>query len=214
MVAKERVILFNDIKSSSILWKKYKEKGMIPALDKFNNLMVKLVKKYKGMILKTIGDSYMIMFNTFDQAFSFCIDTINSLMYKPIKLQNISGKDTIKIRTGFCVGKVSHKTMTIQGKKLMDVFGQAVNKASRMESKVSPVLGFALCRDDNKPINFDKYYKKYNIVIKNIKYKQVCDKINRSKRIMSSVQLAYECKLESDLHGVGEVNAYSVSIKQ
>ena len=56
----------------------------------------------------------------------------------------VAGAEYIKIRMGICCGDMSMQKVKIQNKDMIDFFGGSVNMASRMESKVSEVEGFAL----------------------------------------------------------------------
>lgn len=205
-----KAILFTDVKSSSILWKTHKN-DMLSALNKHDKQIRQACKKNKGMVIKTIGDAYMIMFDNMKSAYNFCIDHINISKKNPIILKTNNIKSFLKIRMGFCYGKVNLKKTNIQGKQLLDVFGSTVNKASRMESKLSDVDGFAFCRDDNKEINVQNEFK---INLKNYTVKKLIidNKCNmsfiRSNRLLN---IKHECLREDVLHGVGKVIAYKIN---
>lgn len=81
-----------------------------------------------------------------------------------------------------------------------------------MESKVSPLYGFAFCYDDNNKRLSKKLseYMKNDFHIRVVDYKNKCYKNpRRSYRLLSSQQLKqYECMSSADLKGVGEVLAY------
>jgi len=210
----KKAIVFTDIRQSSVLWKTY-PKLMNKALEQHEKQIKHNLEKYKGIVIKTIGDSFMLMFGTFDLAFNYCLNTIKYIDEHPIYLQ----KDVLRIRMGMCYGTVSIKKTNIQGFNLLDLFGPAVNKASRMESKVSDVGGFACCLDDNKELPA-KYLTKdlgkdvnKNVKIQVAKYSDSCNKdIIRSKRLLNSLQLKYDCYDSSELKGVGSVLAYKYSI--
>jgi len=108
-------IAFTDILGSSVLGNKLGN-------DTYNKIRQahfiqarKLLKKYDGFEIKTIGDSVMAAFRTATDILDFALD-----FYKD------TGDDRIKIRVGMHVGPV-----TIEQN---DVFGITVNYTARVES--------------------------------------------------------------------------------
>jgi hypothetical protein len=203
-------LLFTDIKQSSNLWKTYGKK-MNKALDKHNDQVNKLCKIYKGLIVKMIGDAYMISFTNIKNAVDFAYNICLLQKKEPVIVGN---DDKIKIRIGICYGDVSIKKIKIQNKQLIDYFGPAVNMASRMESKVSDPEGFAISLHGEKKINSDiikllKNYPKLKYSLHSYSYSK-CKDIKRSERLLSSEQI--KCFNADDLKGVGEVLAYKCDL--
>jgi len=66
----KKCLLFTDIKKSSILWQKYPNK-MNLALDKHNKQINSVCSENNGLIVKMIGDAYMIVFNSIKDAINF-----------------------------------------------------------------------------------------------------------------------------------------------
>lgn len=135
------IILFTDIVGSSYLWNKYNKK-MISIIKKHNNIINTYSKKYNGKIIKNIGDSFMILFNKNNCVEWACRFSIN-LQNKFTNDGIIIDKDKLKIRIGFCYGKLYKIKSNIQSCNNDDYLGNTVNVASRMESVVSPISGFA-----------------------------------------------------------------------
>jgi hypothetical protein len=202
----KKCILFTDIKGSSNLWKKHPKK-MLKALRTHNSQIRSTCKRYQGFIIKTIGDAYMISFPDIYNGIDFAIQMSVLQTSRPI----ILGKeDKLQIRIGMCYGNVNQRRMIIQNKSLIDYFGSTVNIASRMESKVSQVRGFALCIQGKK--KYDSKIIKY-LNSENIKTKigyyidnlEDCGNIlKRSKRLLNTNQIyEHTCKDANVLHGVG-----------
>jgi hypothetical protein len=204
-------LLFTDIKSSSLLWKTHGNK-MNTALKKHNDQINKLCKKYKGFIVKMIGDAFMISFKNVNSGVNFAYDMCIMQKKDPVV---VSGSDTIKIRMGLCYGDITIKKIKIQNKQLIDYFGAPVNMASKMESKVSDPEGFAISLYGEKRINkelisiLEKCPKlKYSL---NLYTYTKCNEIKRSERLLSTIQI--KCYDAEILKGVGEVLAYKCDIK-
>jgi hypothetical protein len=181
------------------------------ALIKHNDQIVCLSKKYNGMIIKMIGDAYMISFNSIKDGITFAYDMCILQKENPIILNK---NDSINIRIGLCYGSINLKKTKIQNKSLIDLFGSPVNMASRMESKVSDVGGFAFSIYGEKKINKNiilllKKFPKLKYILQLYTFKN-CKKIKRSERLLSSGQL--DCLNAEILKGVGEVLVYKCNI--
>lgn len=192
-------IVFTDIKGSSKLWEKYGD-IMFNALTKHDKIIYNYAKKFNGLIIKNIGDAFMIYFKNWEDSIDFAIEIQNIF---PLSIKN----DKISLRIGIGIGKLYSKKNKIQKCNLIDFYGSTVNIASRMESKVSPINGFAIYKEDDKGVFEDvlyeyDYYKKPKI--NKIIFRESCPK---NKSI-----LANECRLSTSLHGVGGLIAYSVDI--
>ena len=115
-------ILFTDIEESTNYWHKFGDVEGRLMVDRHNRLLFPVVGKFKGRIIKTIGDSIMAAFGTPEQAIKAAI-----AMQQTMAMER-QGDDSfrIKIRIGIHTGEA----IVEQG----DVFGDVVNVASRVES--------------------------------------------------------------------------------
>ena len=217
--AKKRTILFTDIVGSSKLWSTYKD-DMYDALLKHDEQIIELMEKYEGLIVKTIGDSFMIVFdgkNSALDALKFSIELTEDLEENPIKV----GSEQIKLRIGFGYGNMYERPTKIQGKDLKDFFGNAVNTSSRMESKVSGDGGFAFTNidkvDDNQSKKMTELLKdkcKFEV----ISFENDCrynpeEKVGRSARLLTDFQ-RHKCENVDELKGVKPLRAYKCKIKK
>lgn len=212
---KEQAILFTDVKSSSKLWKLH-QFGMFEALEEHGKRMKKITTRFNGMIVKTIGDSYMISFEGKDsllRAVEAGMEIQEDLKNNPIKIKDKS----MTIRLGICWGPLYKKQTDIQGKKLWDYFGNTVNTASRMESTVSEpgyvTFSFtdALPKAEEKKI--EDLVSKKSRKLEIIDYQQRCweGKRKRSGRLLSELQL-HSCEPLRDLKGVAKTTAYKIKV--
>lgn len=210
MNIKNKVILFNDIKGSSKLWKDYDDKIMHNIIIKCINIVKKITKKYNGTIIKFIGDSFNIAFNDIEDAINFSLDLYLYLNKKPL---SISNTDKIEFRTGICYGEVTEINYNLNNCKLIDYYGNTVNTASRMESKVSSVNGLAIgiykfnkneIDDIIKIINSNKKYSE-NWSIETKYFTNKCN-INRQKRSMKLLHdLSIKCDNLKKLKGIDKI---------
>ncbi|MCK9476542.1 MAG: adenylate/guanylate cyclase domain-containing protein [Candidatus Muirbacterium halophilum] len=202
MDIEERTILFTDIKSSSELWNKYEEE-MFKALDTHEKQIVKLSEKYNAVILKSIGDAFMLSFDKLKTAIDFAIELQKDLEKTHIKV----GSKRLELRIGICGGEVYKRVVIRQGNEIVDYFGNVVNTASRMESKVSDVGGIAFAYD-GKVDDLELDYK-----VDAIDFKDDCrvSERKRSERLLTDVH-NYMCKNVSELKGVDEITAYKIRL--
>lgn len=192
-------IAFTDIHNSSKLWDKHGQK-MYKALDVHDKIIRRLVKKHGGFIVKNIGDSFMIKFRYWDDSIRFAVETQRTF---PIP---VSGNDMIELRIGIAVGKMNKKTIEIQNCRMVDYFGTTVNIASRMESVVSDIGGFAVYFEDPRMDEFDIMDVVKDVDVVKVKFQNTCPSDKRLK------MLPYECRLARELKGVGRLSAYSVRV--
>jgi hypothetical protein len=207
-----KCILFTDIKSSSLMWKD-DDKKMYSALLKHEDQMFEFADKHNGLILKSIGDAYMVSFDELKEAIEFSIELQKESKESPISV----GKNKIELRIGFCYGEVHEYKSERQGKKLLDYFGNVVNTASRLESKVSEPGEFAFAfqskqsKSDKEEITkiLDEKCKEFKV----INYTEDCkdEKVNRSSRLLSDTH-RYVCRSLKKLKGVDETIVYKCMI--
>jgi len=124
-------MVFTDVVGSSKMWSD-DPMTMSKQLESHHILVDSLALKNKGWIVKTIGDAFMVYFEPSDYS-----------LFNAIKFSKelILSEKSYNLRIGVCEGHMDDKTYSIQKVDLKDFFGNAVNSASRMESKVSEVGG-------------------------------------------------------------------------
>lgn len=124
-------ILFTDIVGSAKMWSD-DSITMIKQLKEHHELVAKLSEQNGGWIVKTIGDAFMVYFEK----------TSDSLL-RALKFskQLIENEKKYNLRIGVCQGLMQQETYRIQQVDLKDFFGNPVNTASRMESRVSGEAG-------------------------------------------------------------------------
>ena len=205
-------ILFTDVVGSSQLWSKHDDK-MFDSLIKHEELVNDLIKD-KGYVVKSIGDSFMCIFEDKDSlldAVEFTKELIEKI--KKIKV----GKDNLKLRIGIAYGSMNKRKTNIQNNDVWDFFGNAVNTGSRLESKVSDENGFAFAmindvdKSDEKKLTdmIDKL--DYEIIDFDSKCKDKNEKVVRSGRLLSDMQ-RNKCKDIDELKGVKPLRVYKVKL--
>ena len=199
---KKGTIMFTDIKTSSRLWRLYPE-DMFRALAIHDELIKAMIDKNNGFVVKTIGDSFMGFFNNTRNAVLAAINIQKFLNENPIKV----GNSQMSIRIGLASCELNEKTLDIQGCKLKDYFGNTVNTAARLESQVSNTGGFAIAFLDTPGQKMPKSIKK---LIKERKFKSSLIFYRDTCPLKNAKLLGKECRLISQLKGLGETNVYVV----
>jgi TolB-like protein len=99
----------------------------LAVLERHNRLLRPIFPKFRGREVKTIGDSFLVEFDSALDA-TKCAVEIQSFLHD----YNVSSRDEWKItlRIGLHVGDVEHREQ--------DVFGDAVNIASRLQPLAEP----------------------------------------------------------------------------
>ena len=103
------------------------EDRAIQLLETHNRLIRPLLAKYRGIEVKTIGDSFLVEFSSALDALR-CAAEIQSAIHAH-NSSNAQGPD-IRVRIGIHLGDVIHRDG--------DVFGDAVNISSRIETLAEP----------------------------------------------------------------------------
>jgi hypothetical protein len=214
-----RTLLFNDVVGSSRLWRLYPKK-MFNAIQKLIKDFSNDLKQFEdAKLVKMMGDAFMISFNNPIDAVKFTLGFLNKLKMHPIYLDSTK-KDAVIFRTGMAYGKVNEFSYELQGCKFMDFFGNIVNTASRMESKISNPNGFAFGIADNTKnhhllndiIQFIKEDSQ-NYSFKILKFQNSCDIKDRGKRSTKLLnQYTIHCESLKKLRGVDNILVLNVSL--
>lgn len=118
-------IMFTDLKGFADFTSKASRAELMSFLDKTNEIVKEQIERYQGNILKSIGDALLIIFDS---------PTAAVLAGRDIQMAVREASDQfhndVSIRVAVHTGEV---TLTDQ-----DVFGDAVNLASRIESITYP----------------------------------------------------------------------------
>jgi class 3 adenylate cyclase len=146
-------MLFTDVVGSSKMWSDDPQTMSIQ-LDKHFKIMDNLARKYGGFVVKTIGDAFMVYFPKNEKSLENAVD----FAVEVIKIEELP------LRIGICSGNMTAKKCRIQNVELVDFFGDVVNTASRMESKVAEQGGIAFTSVDNIDNQMESISKKYKLV--------------------------------------------------
>ena len=119
---KHVTILFSDIEESTTYWDKYGDIEGRLMVDRHNRLMFPIIQKFRGRIIKTIGDSIMASFRKPENALQAAV-AMQQMMAQERRRDELFN---IRIRIGI------HSGDAIVEKR--DVFGDIVNVASRVEA--------------------------------------------------------------------------------
>ncbi|VAW69057.1 Adenylate cyclase [hydrothermal vent metagenome] len=123
-------ILFSDIEHSTRHWERRGDVDARMLLDRHNRLLFPIIRKFRGKIIKTLGDSIMASFGDPHMALKAGIAIQQRLAEEREKDRYFSLRARIGIHTG--TGIVEYD----------DIFGDVVNVAAKVESaaKANQVL--------------------------------------------------------------------------
>ena len=137
-------IVFTDIRASTSIWECAPD-GMRAALNTHNRVMREVMQVFGGYEVKTIGDAFMIAFETTADGINFALQVHEKLLHAdwPASLLNVpicTPQDSLwgglTVRIGVNTGPVAIEQNALTGRT--DYFGHTVNVASRLESTCMP----------------------------------------------------------------------------
>ena len=120
-------IMFTDIVGYTALTQRDESKAMA-ILQRHNSLLRPIFQKRHGREVKTIGDAFLLEFGSALEAVHCAVD-IQEELHK-YNASGVPGPDQLKLRIGIHLGDVVYR----EG----DVFGDAVNIASRIQPLAEP----------------------------------------------------------------------------
>lgn len=115
-------ILFSDIEHSTRHWGRRGDVDARMLLDRHNRLLFPIVRRFKGKIIKTLGDAIMASFNKPENAVKAAIAIQQRLAKERNDDQYFSLRSRIGIHTGKCLIEYD------------DIFGDVVNVAAKVEN--------------------------------------------------------------------------------
>ncbi|WP_292378125.1 adenylate/guanylate cyclase domain-containing protein [Methanosarcina sp. UBA289] len=137
-------VVFTDVVNSTVLGDEIKDEAMDKVRSAHFTQSRRLIYKFKGREIKTMGDSFMAAFKSVDQALDYARE-----------LQGNTGHPLVKIRAGIHIG-----SMTVEKG---DVFGDTVNFASRV---VGSIKGAEIWLSDRAKKDIDQ--------LGALRHKQLC----------------------------------------
>ena len=118
-------ILFSDIVESTRHWERRGDIDARLLIDRHNRLLFPIIKKYRGRIIKTLGDAIMASFNDPQQAIQAGIAMQQALRRERERDQYFS----VRIRIGIHTGKGIIENN--------DIFGDIVNVAAKVQAEAN-----------------------------------------------------------------------------
>lgn len=167
--------MFTDIKEFTSKTSKISRNQLQQLLDLHDKLLLPNFKKYNGNIIKSIGDAFLVSFESPTDCV-LCAINIQKSLQKYNYQKNPT--DKIDVRIAINSGEVNIKDG--------DVFGETVNIASRLEEiaqakKIYITESVYLCMNKNEVVTKPIGYKKFKGIKQKVKIHKVIQS-NNSKR--------------------------------
>lgn len=118
-------ILFTDIEDSTQYWDRHGDvKGRL-MVDRHNRLTFPIIRRYRGKVVKTIGDAIMASFASPENALKAAVGIQQALAER----RGQDGDFQLRVRIGLHTGHAIVEDA--------DIYGDAVNVAARIESRAA-----------------------------------------------------------------------------
>ena len=133
-------IVFTDIQSSTELWESL-DNDMHTALYLHNRIVREQISVNNGYEVKTIGDAFMVAFDTEVEGIKFALDLQSALfrsnewpdvLHGHVESRMELNWKGLRVRVGVNTGPVNTERNDLTGR--YDYFGSTVNKAARLEA--------------------------------------------------------------------------------
>ena len=135
-------VVFTDLKSSTAIWESSPD-AMKRALKIHNKIIRSCIADFFGYEVKTIGDSFMVAFDTLADGCCFAMAVqegfASAIWPSDLELPTLfesNGWNGLMVRIGLCFGEVEMEVNPVNGRT--DYFGRTVNKAARLEGACIP----------------------------------------------------------------------------
>ena len=201
----KKAILFADLVHSATKWKMDSAK-MLRTISNISTIIENKISAYNGVVIKTIGDAYMISFESLLDSIKFGIYIQEYFKNTPTFFYNYQ----LIFRIGICYGDVFEISNIIQDCNLIDYLGNTVNTAARIESVVAENGHLAFGTTDNEiDEEIEKLLSSYEL--ENITYTNKDERNVRSYRLLSDVQKNVIKDIE-ELKGVNDINVIKIKV--
>lgn len=121
-------VLFTDIQGSTAYYEKFGDIAGFAMVHECNDLLKKIVEEHGGRVIKNIGDAIMACFDSCEQSVKATVEMQRKL--REANSSKIEEEQQARVRIGVHYGQAIVRAG--------DVFGDAVNVASRIQSLALP----------------------------------------------------------------------------
>ena len=128
MATRTLAIMFTDIKGFTARTSGESRAELVHLLDEHDKLLRPVFAHFRGTIVKTIGDAFLVWFDSPTDAV-VCGVTIQEVLRKHNAIA--VERERIEVRVSINIGDVELRVDEASGQ--MDIFGEAVNLAARLE---------------------------------------------------------------------------------
>src|SRR5689334_3393863 len=121
-------VLFTDIQGSTAYYEKFGDIAGFAMVHECNDLLKKIVENHGGRVIKNIGDAIMACFDSCEQSVQATVEMQRKL--REANSSKTEEEQQARVRIGVHYGQAIVRSG--------DVFGDAVNVASRIQSLALP----------------------------------------------------------------------------
>ncbi|HNY10662.1 MAG TPA: DUF5939 domain-containing protein [Candidatus Wallbacteria bacterium] len=122
---KNTTFMFTDIKGSTELYEEIGDSAAFAAVKEHFKVLIDIIRKYEGGVVKTIGDAVMAAFPVNSNA------VVAACEIQSLFSSCVFRKGEIKVKIGLHRGGA----ITVTSNKSLDYFGRTVNIAARVQGK-------------------------------------------------------------------------------
>lgn len=119
--------LFSDLKGSTALYDQIGDSSAYVRVRDHFDVMLQIIMRWRGALVKTIGDAVMAVFTSAEDALEACLEIQNEFVSGEIARGNPALQVKLGLHRGPCIA--------VNANDILDYFGSTVNIAARVQNE-------------------------------------------------------------------------------